>query len=263
MKRAKHQEAILGAVLLSGSFGLYWSTLAPTVALVDSGELTFAAWTLDIPHPPGTPLYVLLGFLFSRMPIGSPAVRLNVMSAVFAAATVLAVYWTCSALLHLLAAGDNHLPRKQKTRASAKTAFSWDLTDSNIRLAAFLAGATLATSATLWSYATVAEVYTLNTCLLAATLGAVFSALHQRRAFLLDLAGFFFGCALAVHHVSALFLVPALAYLLFRFRDRLPAGRRFCRSALFLGVGLLSYVYLPIRGASHPYLNWGNASTLE
>ena len=263
MTRAKHQDAILGAVLLCSSFALYWSTLAPTATLVDSGELTFAASTLDIAHPPGTPFYVLLGFLFSKLPLGSAAVRMNIMSAVFASASVLLLYWACSALLHLLTSEDKQLPRKRQTRTLGKTAFAWELTDGGIRLAAFLASATLATSATLWSYATVAEVYTLNTALLAAALGATFSALHQRRAFLLDIAGLFFGCALAVHHVSALFLVPALAYLLFRFRDRLPAPHRLFRSALFLGPGLLSYLYLPIRSASHPYLNWGNPSTLE
>jgi len=63
------------------SFSLYLFTLAPTVSLVDSGELIFAATLLDIPHPPGTPLYVLVGHFFSRLPWDTPAFRLNLMSA--------------------------------------------------------------------------------------------------------------------------------------------------------------------------------------
>src|SRR6476646_10444046 len=73
-----------GIVFLAALF-LYSSTLAPTVTLVDSGELIVAAHSLGVAHPPGFPLYVMLAHLVSLVPIGSVAARVNFASALFAA----------------------------------------------------------------------------------------------------------------------------------------------------------------------------------
>jgi hypothetical protein len=62
-------------------------TLAPTVTLWDAGEFITAAKVLGIPHPPGTPLFVLVGHVWADVvAIGGYAWRLNLMSACFAAA---------------------------------------------------------------------------------------------------------------------------------------------------------------------------------
>ena len=53
------------------------STLAPTVTLVDSGELIVAARFLGVAHPPGFPLYLMLAHLASLVPIGNVAERIN------------------------------------------------------------------------------------------------------------------------------------------------------------------------------------------
>src|ERR1051325_5016409 len=66
----------------------YLFTLAPTIVGGDSGELVTAVATLGVPHPPGYPLYCLLGHLFTLLvPFGSVAYRVNLFSAVAAAAT--------------------------------------------------------------------------------------------------------------------------------------------------------------------------------
>jgi hypothetical protein len=65
----------------------YVITLAPTVTLWDAGEFITAAKVLGVPHPPGTPLFVLFGHVWAEVvPIGSYAWRLNLMSACFSAA---------------------------------------------------------------------------------------------------------------------------------------------------------------------------------
>ena len=65
----------------------YVITLAPTVTLWDAGEFITAAKVLGIPHPPGTPLFVLMGNVWARIvAIGGYAWRLNLMSACFSAA---------------------------------------------------------------------------------------------------------------------------------------------------------------------------------
>ena len=66
----------------AGVLVLYLITLAPTTAMWDASEYITAAFTLGIPHPPGNPLFVLLGRVASLVPIGSVAVRVNALAAV-------------------------------------------------------------------------------------------------------------------------------------------------------------------------------------
>ncbi len=74
--------AVFAAVLTG-----YVVTLAPTVTFWDAGELIASAKILGIPHPPGTPLFVLMGNVWANIvPIGEFAYRTNLMTAVFSAA---------------------------------------------------------------------------------------------------------------------------------------------------------------------------------
>ena len=50
--------------------GLYLLTLAPTTAMWDTSEYIAAAYTFGLPHPPGNPLFVIVGRAFSLLPIG-------------------------------------------------------------------------------------------------------------------------------------------------------------------------------------------------
>jgi len=64
----------------------YVYTLAPTVTFWDAGELIASMHNLGIPHPPGTPLFVLLGHVWAALlPFGEYAWRTNLMSAIFSA----------------------------------------------------------------------------------------------------------------------------------------------------------------------------------
>jgi len=80
-----HALALIPAGL---AFILYLVTCSPTVNFTDSGELITVAWTGGIAHPPGYPLYTLLGIAFVHLPFGDPAWRMNILSALFAAAAV-------------------------------------------------------------------------------------------------------------------------------------------------------------------------------
>jgi hypothetical protein len=73
--------AVAGVVLLG-----YVLTLAPTVTFWDAGEFIAAAKTLGIPHPPGTPLFVMIAHVWAMLvPIGEYAFRTNLLSAVLSA----------------------------------------------------------------------------------------------------------------------------------------------------------------------------------
>ena len=80
-------------VLAAGlAFSLYWVTLAPTVMWYDMGEFALGSHVLGIAHNPGYPLYMILGKLFTLLPIGDIAYRVNLMSAVWGAATVFLLF---------------------------------------------------------------------------------------------------------------------------------------------------------------------------
>jgi len=76
-------------LLFLSSFAIYLYTLFPSVAIYrDAGEMASVTFTLGIAHPPGYPLYVILGKLFSLLiPFGNIAYRINIMSAFFGALT--------------------------------------------------------------------------------------------------------------------------------------------------------------------------------
>ncbi|HEX8851486.1 MAG TPA: DUF2723 domain-containing protein, partial [Gemmatimonadaceae bacterium] len=81
------RSSYLAAGLTSlGVFVLYLLTLAPSTAMWDTSEYIAAAYTLGLPHPPGNPFFVLIGRVFSLLPIaGSVAVRINVLAALSSA----------------------------------------------------------------------------------------------------------------------------------------------------------------------------------
>src|ERR1035437_9789014 len=75
----------LGISILT--FFIYFKTLCPTVAGGDSGELTSAAHLLGVAHPPGYPIWTILGKLSTLFPFGSIAWRVNLFTAICGSAT--------------------------------------------------------------------------------------------------------------------------------------------------------------------------------
>jgi len=79
---------LLSLLVFGLTFAVYLLTLAPTVTFWDCGELIACSYILGIPHPPGSPLYVLIGRIFTLLPIGGQiAFRTNLASALFSALT--------------------------------------------------------------------------------------------------------------------------------------------------------------------------------
>ncbi len=245
------------------ALALYARTLAPTVTLVDSGELILAAYSLGIAHPPGFPLYVVLAHLATLLPVGNVAVRVNFASAVFAALASGLMTLLVSELLAQIAVCGRRV---------------------NL-MAAVSAGLILACSRTLWAYATIAEVYTLNSLLI---LTILFFMLRWRRGVpvsneampkrnkrttlplarkddrWLYAAAVIFGLALGVHHVTVASILPGIAVLVYRTEGaRFFASKRLFFAALVSLVALgLVYSYLPMAAARDPILNWGDPRSL-
>ncbi|NIN64847.1 MAG: DUF2723 domain-containing protein, partial [Anaerolineae bacterium] len=131
-------DPLIGAGLFAGSFLIYLGTLAPSVATIfdDSLEFQLVCYLPGIAHPTGYPLYTLLGKLFTFVPLGDVAYRVNLMSAFFAALTVVFLYATLRLIV-------------------------------KYRVPAALGAASFALSPVFWSQAVIAEVYTLNAAFVA------------------------------------------------------------------------------------------------
>ena len=79
--------------IFAATMTVYLSTIAPTLSFFDSGEMIAGCFTLGVSHPPGYPVYVTLGKLFSFLPLGSVAFRVNLMSSFFASMTSVLIYY--------------------------------------------------------------------------------------------------------------------------------------------------------------------------
>jgi hypothetical protein len=140
------------------------------------------------------------------------------------------------------------------------------------------AGLLMTFSRTLWAYATITEVYTLNALLV---LLVFFLVVRWRRRVIearadsaaavvahdiwIHAAAFVFGLAMGVHHVTVAITLPAIAVLVYR-TDGLKffASRRLLYAALISITALvIVYSYLPWAASRSPAMNWGNPRSLQ
>lgn len=206
-------------------FLLYLRTMAPTVYALDSAELTTGAYVLGIVHAPGSPAFLLLGHLFSKLPIGDVGFRVNLLSACSAALTCSLVY-----LLNF---------RLVRNRALA------------------LGGAWfLAVSYYFWISALAAELYAPQACFLAALLLLASKWYDEGRPLHLYAIGFLFGLGLGFH-LSLVLVAPGLAWVVLGGPRPLPQPVRLVGGVFVCALlGASIYGYLPVRYASDTPLNY-------
>jgi len=86
-------NAIVALFVWLATLSVYLITNAPTLSLWDCGEFIACSSILGIPHPPGSPLYIMIGHIFSVLPLADdPAVRVNLVSCVSSSFTALFGY---------------------------------------------------------------------------------------------------------------------------------------------------------------------------
>jgi len=213
-----------GACLAAAAIAavLYGSTLARTVGAGDSGELTLAAESLGIPHPPGYPIWALLGRLAASIPVATLALRVNALSALLAAVGA-GLFWL--------------LARRCGLRPPA----------------AAVATALFAAATIVWRSAVEAEVYALSTAgFLLLCLFALRA--HRAGAGRRDDALYFFVAGLSgLAHQTLIF--PAAALGLWVLARRASAGRALTAAAWSLAGFSLALV-IPIRASAGPAFAW-------
>lgn len=196
------------------AFALYLRTMPPTVLDGDSGEFQYMAYILGVPHSSGYPLYILLGKLFTLLPFGDVAFRVNLLSVVTTALAISIVY----ALLRRVAIA---------------------------RVVALLATSFFAVMPSIWGGALETKVYGLHLLLGVLAIFLMLRWHQEHHARDLYAAAFVFGLGLTNHLVIA-FSAPAFALMVWFNRAQLTRAM-FARAAVLLVLPLLLYAYIPLR----------------
>lgn len=218
-------------------FALYLMTLAPTVlyytaALKDAPVLPVSAYVLGIPQPTGYPTYTMLTYLFTYLPIGDVAYRVNLASAVFGALAVVVVFLVGLALCSRI-------------------------------VAAVVGALAFGVSGIFWSQAVIAEVYTLNALFVALTVLVLLFWRERREDKYLLVTAFFIGLSMT-HNLSSGLLLPAsFLFVLLVEPRKLVEWRLVLKGGGLFLLGLVPYVLLPVRASMDSPLNVGNPSNWE
>src|ERR687893_3197582 len=214
---------------------VYAATLAPTVLpygtpyTLDSPMLQAAVPVLGVGHPTGYPTYMMLTHLFTYLPVGDPAYRANLASAVYGVAAVFVVY-----LAGLRLGG------RVVAAAAGALAFGF--------------------SGAFWSQAVIAEVYTLEALLIALVILVLFLWRDRREDRYLLLAALLVGLSLT-HHLTSALLVPAsLAFVVLVDRGVFTRTRPLLHGLGLFLLGLLPLLYLPVRATMDAPLNEADPS---
>lgn len=199
---------ILGWTVFSIALLVYTLTLEPTTSYWDAGEYIATAANLEVGHPPGAPLYQMLGAFFAAFAPGAETVAwlINFMSALSSAFTVMFLFWSVVLLFQKITGPPEQFATAKRMAAlgSAFTgALAFTFTDS------------------FWFNAVEAEVYAMSTCFMA--LLFYLGLLWERDIFTprgdrwLILISFIIGLSFGVHFLTLL-SIPAIG-LLYYFKN--------------------------------------------
>jgi tetratricopeptide (TPR) repeat protein len=207
-----------GMGILLIPFFVYLVTLCPTVFVGDAGDFLTAAYKLGVPHPPGYPLYTLLGHFFMQLPIpggiSSPAYRMNMMSAIAAWAAVVFMFLFLRRVL-------------------------------KIEWAAVAGALALAFSKTFWEHAEIAEVYTLQVMFLTLMFYLAVLYVQEKKVGWALLLAFIMGLAIS-HQYAVLIFYPGILIFIGINGGLKLRWHTWILAVLLAIIGITPYAYLPL-----------------
>lgn len=273
----KYYPYITGLVV----FIIYLFTLAPSVVEIDAGELATVICTLGIAHPTGYPLFSILGYIFTHIPLPvSQIYKANLFAAFNCSAAVVVFIFIIKTILNSPAVFATQ-PKMAEIKGSRKNKKNDVKASANINIQAFpddvkmlagiFGGLILAFNQTFWSQSNAVEVYSLHTFLIMLVILALVKAFMQPT----DAAvvwykdkWIIFSVFLALgfsNHMTTLFILPGVAYFYF-LRNKLNKNsiRKIGLMLLvFFPVLIILYSYLPLRASANPIMNWGKTTDWE
>jgi hypothetical protein len=229
LAQARTTAAISAAIALF----VYLRTMLPGVSVGDWAEMQFIPAMLGVPHPTGYPIYVLTGWLFSLLPVGSVAFRAGLLSVMAASAAVAVAVLIASRL--------------------------------GIRpLIAAAAGLALAFTGTLWLEATFPEMNGLHLLLVALVVHRAVVWHAERRDRDLLLGALLSGLALSNHLLAATTVPIVILFVLWDARQRLrERPLLLLQAGLLLALGLTPYLFIPLRALAGPPSVYASLATPE
>lgn len=184
---------------------VYFLTVQPTVAFWDCGEFAAASYSLQVPHPPGAPGFLLLGRIFSMIPfVENIALRINILSVLSSSFSVLFLYLVVVKLI------ENYRGREPKNTLDALVTY----------ISAAIGALSFSFSDTLWFSAVESEVYAASTFLFG---GIVYLMMlwnekadsKDNEKYILMIA-YLVGISTAVHLMSVLAIISVVMVIMFR-----------------------------------------------
>jgi tetratricopeptide (TPR) repeat protein len=198
----------------------------------DTGDFIAASSVMGVAHPPGYPLYTMLGFLLTRIDIFTPAFMVGLVAAISSALSVLVFYFISLKLI--------------------KTKFI-----------AFISSLFLAFNLLFWFYAEIAEVFSLNVLLslVLIYLAMQFSEKKDKRLFFL--LSFFTGLSLTNHHTVVL-IFPSILLIVFPQIISIVKNLKDVLISLFYFIlGFSIYLYVFIASSFNPPVNWIPVNSIQ
>lgn len=196
---------ITGAFVFLFALVVYFMTVQPSVSFWDCGEFIASSYLMQVPHPPGTPFFLILGRLFSMIPFADNiAFRVNTVSVLSSAFTILFLYLTAVKII-VFYKKDGHR----------------NLLDSiSTRIAAAIGALSLAFGDTFWFNAVEAEVYALATFFIAFVVWVMLiwnekADEPDNEKYLIFIA-YLIGLSIGVHLMSVLAIVPIVMTIMYR-----------------------------------------------
>ncbi|MFQ3597609.1 MAG: DUF2723 domain-containing protein [Chloroherpetonaceae bacterium] len=192
---------------------VYVLTMAPTFSFWDCGEFVAVAYTLGVPHPPGTPIFTVLGRLFTMIPFGDIGARVNLLSTLCSALTVMFTYLITIRFIRIY----------RQTNPD-----EWSTAEKISAYSAGVIGAfALAFSDSFWFNAVEAEVYAMSMLFNSSVVWLILKwyevADEEGNEKWLLLIAYAFGLALGVH-LQALLAFFAIAMVYYYKRYEISVG---------------------------------------
>jgi tetratricopeptide (TPR) repeat protein/uncharacterized membrane protein YqaE (UPF0057 family) len=232
---------VTSIIIFLAVLAVYIVSLNPVFHANDSPETTACAFTLGIQHPPGYPLFSLMGKIFTFIPCGNIGFRVNLLAACCGAGSAALLFVI---IFNILAKKDSDI--------------------YPVIFSALAASLTFAFSYTIWSESLSSKggIYTLNVLLLLVIIYYLFEWERLGGMKYFYAACFIFGVSLANHWESMAVVFPALAVFAFLvFKKNGFYGKKFLPRFLIACAatvpGIFLYIYLIIRSRSGTILNWG------
>jgi len=201
----KNIHRIFAFIVFLVAAATYFMTAQPSVSFWDCGEFIASSYGLQVPHPPGTPFFILLGRFLSMIPFAENiAFRVNSISILSSAFVILFVYLSAVKLI------ENYNKNK----------YDSSLSQIGTYFSAAIGALSLAFADTFWFNAVEAEVYAFSTFFIAFVTWLILvwnekADSSDNEKYLIMIA-YLIGVSIGVHLMSVLAIVPIVMIVMFR-----------------------------------------------